>query len=136
MWRHSGQNLRILWLVLAVWLLLPCCCSWADVVLTDEEATLLKQSLMRADEQLAKAQNELKISDEKLQKAEQRLERAEKESAELQKELRAQEERFGQLSTSWKQQKKEARWGKAKAFCIGALVGVAGGLAGGYYLTR
>lgn len=131
-----GQKLRIFLLCLAALLLLPYCCSWADVVLTDEEATLLKASLMRADEQLAKAQDELKISDEKLQKAEQKLEKAEKESAELQKELKAQEERFGQLSTSWKQQKKEARWGKVKAFCIGALVGVAGGLAGGYYLTR
>ena len=131
-----GQKLRILWLVLAVWLLLPCCCSWADVVLTDEEATALKASLMRADEQLQKAHSELKISDEKLARAEQKLEKAEKESAELQKELKEQEQRFVQLSTSWKEQKKEARWGKVKAFCIGVLIGGAAGIAGGYYLTR
>lgn len=126
-----------------MWLLLPCCCSWADVVLTDQEWTQLKMSLMTADGQLQKAQNELKESDRKLAAAEQklqtaneRLEKAEKESAELQKELKAQEERFGRLSTSWKEQKKEARRGKVKAFCIGAAAGLVGGLAGGYYLTR
>ena len=120
-------------------LLLLACCSptcAADVVLTDQEATLLKESLRTADEQLANAQKELEKSNKKLATAEEKLQKAESTTAELEKELKAQEERYGQLSTSWKQQKKEARWGKIKAFCIGALVGVAGGLAGGYYLTR
>lgn len=134
--RRYGHGLRVM---LAWCLLLLACCAptcAADVVLTDEEATALKASLMRADEQLQTAQSELERSEKKLQTAEEKLQKAEKESEKLEQELLEQEERLRQLSTSWTHQKKEARLGKIKAFCFGALVGVAGGLAKGYYLTR
>ena len=136
MCRSYGRRLKAgLLIYLALLLLWPCSC-WGDVVLTDQEATALKASLRKADEQLQKAQSELETSNAKLQTAEQRLERAEKESAELQKELQEQEKRYETLSTSWKKQRSEARWGKVKSLLIGLGIGIAGGIAGGFYLAN
>ena len=136
MWRHSGQNLRILWLVLAVWLLLPCCCSWADVVLSDEEATALKASLQTAKKELTEQQMQIEKLQSTLETQKSDLRSAREELQKSQTETEALKQDLTKLSQSWKEQKKEARWGKAKAFCIGLAFGVAGGLAGGYYLTR
>ena len=150
MWRHSGQNLRILWLVLAVWLLLPCCCSRADVVYTDEQVTALNQHLDGLEKELKSAKQKLKeqgnqLSDAKIYSNEQKikLNKLRKELSEaktslekLKKDSTEQKDTLNQLEKSLKQEKRQSRWGKAKAFCIGLAFGVAGGLAGEYYLTR
>ena len=134
--RRYGAGLRAM---LAWCLLLLACCSptcAADVVLTDQEATALKASLMNADRALAEAQSELERSEKKLQTAEQKLQKLEKESEKLEQELQEQEKMLGQLSTSLKLQKREAAVGKVKAWCIGFAIGAAGGIIGGYCLAR
>ena len=141
--RRYGTGSRTM---LAWCLLLLACCSptcAADKVLTDEEWTILNQSLTTSDEALAKAQERLEKSDEKLAKAEQRLltaeqklEKAESKSAKLEQRSQEQEQEIKLLSKSCKKQKREAAVGKVKAWCIGFAIGAAGGIIGGYCLAR
>lgn len=116
--------------------MLPCCCSWADVVLTDEEAAALRTSLMTARKELTEQQKQIGKLQSTLESQRNELQSARAQLQKSQTETEALKQDLTKLSKSWKEQKKEARWGKIKAFCIGAVIGAAGGLAGGYYLTR
>ena len=130
-----GIRSKIFLLLLAVLLLQPCS-LFSDVVLTDQEATQLKTSLKTAkkelseqQKQIAQLQNQLSEQQSELKNARAQLQISQNETKELQNNLT-------KLSTSWKQQKKEARWGKVKAFAIGAVLGAAGGFAGAWYMLK
>ena len=131
-----GIRSRIFLLVLAAFLLLPCCCSWADVVLTDQEASQLKMSLQTAKKELKEQQTQIEGLQSTLEMQKSDLKSAREELQKSQTETEMLKQDLTKLSASWKQQKREAGWGKVKAFCIGIVIGGAAGLAGGYYLTR
>ena len=131
-----GIKSKIFLLALAAFLLLPCCCSWADVVLTDEEAAALRTSLMTARKELTEQQKQIGKLQSTLESQRNELQSARAQLLKSQTETEALKQDLTKLSKSWKEQKKEARWGKIKAFTIGLVIGAAGGLAGGYYLTR
>lgn len=138
-----GIRSRIFLLSLAGLLLLQCSFAWADVVLTDAEVTVLKQSLQTAKNELTEQQRQIEKLENSLNSAKEELNESEKNLTEAQKQLQISENEtemlkqdLTKLSKSWKEQKKEARWGKVKAFCMGIAIGGAAGLAGGYYLTR
>lgn len=116
--------------------MLPCCCSWADVVLTDQEASQLKMSLQTAKKELTEQQNTIERLQSTLETQKSDLKSAREQLEKSQSETEMLKQDLTKLSASWKEQKKEARWGKVKAFAIGLVIGAAGGLAGGYYLTR
>lgn len=116
--------------------MLPCCCSWADVVLTDEEATALKMSLQTAKKELTEQQKQIEKLQNTLEKQKGELKSAKEELAKSQTETEALKQDLTKLSAYWKEQKKEARTSRLKAYGIGALAGVAVGLIGGVYITR
>lgn len=116
--------------------MLPCYCSWADVVLTDEEATALKASLQTAKKELTEQQNTIERLQSTLETQKSDLKSAREQLEKSQSETEMLKQDLTKLSAFWKEQKKEAMWGKVKAFAIGLVIGAAGGLAGGYYLTR
>ena len=128
----------------------PCCLSWADVVYTDEQVTALNQHLDGLEKELKNAKQMLKeqgnqlsvvkiYSDElkiKLNKSRKELSEAKTYLEKLKKDSENQKDTLQQLEKSLKQEKRQSRWEKVKAFCIGSLISGALGIAGGYYLTR
>ena len=92
--------------------------DYTPVVLEDN----WKEQLTEARSELQKARNELTEVQSSLTRS--------------QEILNGQKDTLQQLEKSLKQEKRQSRWGKVKAFCIGALIGGAAGIAGGYYLTR
>lgn len=130
---NGSKTMLLMWLVLCS--ACPPIC-WADVVLTDTEATALKMSLQTAkkeldeqEKQIEKLRSQLNGQKSELENARLQLEKSQTETRELQNNLT-------RLSTFWKEQKKEARVGKVKAWCIGAVLGAAGGFAGAWYMLR
>lgn len=102
----------------------------------EKELKSAKQKLKEQGNQLSDVKiysNELEI---KLNKSRKELSEAKTSLEKLKKDSTEQKDTLGQLEKSLKQERKLNRWGKAKAFCIGIVVGAAGGLAGGYYLMK
>ena len=121
----------------------PCCLSWGAVVLTDEQETALNLHLdeleKEAKEQkstIKELKNQLTEAKAELKNAKSELESAKKELTESNRALNEVKDTSVQLEKYLKKEKRQARLDKAKAFCIGLVIGVTGGLAGGYYLTR
>ena len=117
-----------------VWcLVLLACCShtcWADVVLTDEEATALETSLRTAKKELNEQASRIENLESNLSEAEKQLTEAKKSQAELQTTIDEQRNRLTTLSTSLKKQEREQKmqkfWTGVKivgAFVLGGAVG-------------
>ena len=135
MWGSFGRQLRTAPLIfLALLLLSPYSC-WADAVLTDQEATALKQSLLTAKSELKEQQKQIEKLQDQLTEARSELTTAGKQLEKSQSETEALQDQLTKLSGSLKEQKREARRGKTKALFIGLGIGIAGGIAGGYYLA-
>ena len=135
MCRNSGRSLKIFWLLLALLLLQPCY-SFSDVVLTDAEATQLRQSLLTAKKELTEQQRQIEKLQSTLSEQRSELEKSREELQRSQSETEALKSNLTALSQSWKQQKSEARWAKTKCLLIGLGIGIAGGFVGGYYLAN
>lgn len=131
-----GTKSRTFWLLLAALLLQPCSSSWGAVVLTDEQETALNQHLDELEKEAKEQKSTIKELKNQLAEAKSELESAKKELTESNRALNEVKDTSVQLEKYLKKEKREARLDKAKAFCIGLAIGAAGGLAGGYYLTR
>ena len=140
---------RTLALLLVLLVLSPLSLS-ADVVYTQAQVAALNLHLDELEKELKSAKQKLKeqgnqLSDAKiysyeleikLSKLRKELSEAKTSLEKLKKDSTGQKDTLNQLEKSLQQERKQNRLGKAKAFCIGAAIGVVGGLAGGYYLTR
>jgi septal ring factor EnvC (AmiA/AmiB activator) len=132
--KKSGTGLKtmLLWsLVLLVFCSHTCL---AEVVLKDDEATLLKQSLTTAEKELTQQASRIESLETSLTEAEKQLAEAKSTQQGLQTTIEEQQSRLEQLSTSLKEQKKEQRkqkfWTGIKivgAFVIGGAVGYTAG---------
>ena len=145
-----GIKSKIFLLILAVFLLQPCCYSWADVVYTDEQVTALNQHLDGLEKELKNAKQKLKeqgnqLSDAKiysneleikLNKSRKELSEAKTSLEKLKKDSTEQKDTLKQLEKSLNQERAQNRWGKVKAWCIGAVIGAAGGFAGAWYMLK
>ena len=131
-----GIKSKIFLLSLAALLLQPCCSSWGAVVLTDEQETALNLHLDELEKEAKEQKSTIKELKNQLAEAKSELESAKKELTESNRALNEVKDTSVQLEKYLKKEKRQARLDKAKAFCIGLVIGVTGGLAGGYYLTR
>lgn len=132
--KKFGTGLKNIFVLSLVLSLLSVSTCWGEVVLTDEEATLLKQSLTTAERELNEQASRIESLENSLNEAEKQLEKAKNTQAELQTTIDGQQNKLKQLSTSLKEQKKEQRKQKlwtglkiAGAFVIGGAVGFTAG---------
>jgi len=128
----------------------PCSFAWADVVYTEAQVTALNLHLDELEKELKSAKQKLKEQDNllsdvkiysneleiKLNKSKKDLSEAKTSLEKLQKASTEQKDTLKQLEKSLKLEKKQTRWGKVKAFAIGAVLGAAGGFAGAWYMLK
>ena len=132
--KKSGTGLRNISVLSLALLLLSVCTCWGEVVLTDEAAMMLKQSLTTAEKELTQQASRIESLETSLTEAEKQLTEAKSTQQGLQTTIEEQQSRLEQLSTSLKEQKKEQRkqkmWTGIKlvgAFVIGGAVGYTAG---------
>jgi len=135
MWGNAGRRLRIFWLLLVLLLLRPCC-LFSDVVFSDAEVTALKTSLQTAKKELKEQQTQIEGLQSTLSEQRSELKSAREQLVTSQKETEELQTQLTKLSKSLKELRSEARWGKTKCLLIGLGIGIAGGIAGGYYLAN
>ena len=138
-----GIRSKIFLLLLAVLLLQPCSSVWADVVYTEAQVTALNLHLDELEKELKSAKQKLSEQKSELNQAKSELSKAKKELTEANSSLEKsretlteQKDTLKQLEKSLQQERKQTRWGKVKAFAIGAVLGAAGGFAGAWYMLK
>lgn len=132
--KRFGTGLRNISVLSLALLLLSVSTCWGEVILTDEEAMMLKQSLTSAEKELTEQSSRIESLETSLTEAEKQLTEAKSTQEGLQTTIEEQQSRLEQLSTSLKEQKKEQRkqklWTGIKivgAFVIGGAVGYTAG---------
>ena len=131
---NFGRRLRTAPLILLALLLLSPFSCWADVVLTDQEATALKQSLMTAKSELKEQRQQIEKLQQQLNGAKAELTTASEALERSRTETEALKDQLTKLSGSLKERKREERKVRTKALFIGLGIGIVGGAAGGFYL--
>lgn len=132
--KRFGIGLRNISVLSLALLLLSVSTCWGEVILTDEEAMMLKQSLTSAEKELTEQSSRIESLETSLTEAEKQLTEAKSTQEGLQTTIEEQQSRLEQLSTYLKEQKKEQRkqklWTGIKivgAFVIGGAVGYTAG---------